>query len=127
MEIFGIAVFGATFFGVVIGIIISLLIAALVVHFAAKLSGVRNATFGKAITICIASIVLQIFIGFVFSIVPLLGTIAGFLLWLLLTLLIIKTVYDTGWGRAFVVWIMQGVVLIIAGLVIAVLAGIVAL
>lgn len=127
MEIFGIAVFGATFFGVVIGIIISLLIGALVVHFAAKLSGVKNTTFGKAITICIAAIVLEVLIGFVCSVVPGLGAIAGFLLGLLLTLLIIKTVYNTGWGRAFVVWIMQWVVLIIAGLAMAMVAGILAL
>jgi hypothetical protein len=127
MEIFGIAIFGVTLFGVVVGIIISLLIGALVVYFAAKLSGVKDATFGKAITICLASIVVEILIALVFSVLPVLGTIAGFLIGLFLTLLIIKSVYNTGWGRALVVWIMQWVVLVIAGLIIAVLAGILAL
>jgi hypothetical protein len=98
MEIFGIAIFGVTLIGVVIGIIISLLVGALVVHFAAKLSGVKGATFGKAITICLASIVIEILIAFVFSVLPVLGTIAGFLVGLFLTLLIIKSVYNTGCG-----------------------------
>jgi hypothetical protein len=127
MEIFGIAIFGVTLIGVVIGIIVSLLIGALVVHFAAKLSGVKDATFGKALTICLASIVVEILIALVFSVLPVLGTIAGFLVGLFLTLLIIKSVYNTGWGRALVVWIMQWVVLVIAGLVMAVVAGILAL
>ena len=108
---------------IVAGILLYVLIGAVVIHFAAKLAGVKNVSFGKAVKACIATIILSIIIGLVFSILPLIGTILGFLISLFLTLLIFKSIYETGWGRALLIWIMQWVVLIVFGLIIASIAG----
>lgn len=114
---------GMTLIVIGAGILLYVLIGAVVIHFAAKLSGVKNAPFRQAVKACIATIILSIIISLVFSLLPVIGTITGFLISLFLTLLIYKSIYETGWGRAFLIWIMQWVVLIIFGLIIASITG----
>ena len=114
---------GMTLIVIVAGILLYVLIGAVVIHFAAKLAGVKKTPFSKAVKACIATIILSIIISLVFSILPVIGTIIGFLISLLLTLLIFKSIYETGWGRALLIWLMQWVVLIIFGLIVASIAG----
>ena len=61
MEIAGIALIS-----IVIGLVIAVLVGSVVVHFAAKISGVKDPTFGKAIKVCIASGILSIIVSFIF-------------------------------------------------------------
>jgi len=49
------------------------------------------------------------------------GSLAGWLLGIIVTLGILKSVYDTEWSSALLVWIFTGVAHVIVGIVMAVL------
>ena len=115
---------GGMLISVILVIIVGVLVQSFIIHLAAKFSGVRYATFGMAIKACLACTVLSFVLSAVFSFIPGPGTILGFLISIVLTLLILKSIYNTTWGRALLIWVMQIVVLILLALVIGSLMGV---
>lgn len=107
-----------------IGLLVNLLVSSVVVHLAANFAGVSGATFKKAFKACIIAALAEFGLAVAFSIVPLAGTAIGVLIGLAVTLLVFKRVYDTGWGRALVLWFMQWVVVALLFLALAVILGV---
>ncbi len=98
------------------GVLLALFIAALFLWMAVKLIGIKNASIGKAMIAIVGGGILGALISaIVGAIFHPLGPILGFLanLW------VIKAVFDTGWLRAFLAWILSAV---IAAIVMGILA-----
>ncbi|MCK5098926.1 MAG: hypothetical protein KAR45_12540, partial [Desulfobacteraceae bacterium] len=92
--------------GMIVGIaIIATIIAAFFMWVGAKVAGVRNATFFKSIIAALGSAFITWFVSFVFSVVPVFGTILGFMIGLFFAILVIKASYSTSFGKALLVWI----------------------
>jgi len=102
MEI--IAALAASLIGIAI---IAAVIAGFFMLIGAKIACVENATLGKSIIAAIASSFITWIVALVFSIVPLIGTIVGFIVGLFLALLAIKGVYNTSFAKALLVWIFN--------------------
>jgi len=107
MEIAGVMLFVA-----LLVLLAGLMAAALLVHVAARLSAVPDATFFKAVKAVVANTVVSIVLSLVFSIVPLAGTLLGMVLSLVATLWVFKAIYAVDWPKAFLLWLMQWVVLV---------------
>ena len=101
--------------GMIVGIaIIATIIAAFFMWVGAKIAGVRNATFFKSIIAALGSAFITWFVSFIFSVVPVFGTILGFMIGLFFAILVIKASYSTSFGKALLVWIFHVVAEIIA-------------
>lgn len=81
---------------------------------AAKISGVRRATFGRAMLAAVGTSLVSFFFTFVFHFVPFVGNLVGFIIGLILTILVIKGAFDTTTGKAVLVWIFNIVAVVIA-------------
>ena len=81
---------------------------------AAKISGVRRATFGRAILAAISTTLVSFFFTFIGHFVPFIGNLVGFIIGLILTILVIKGAFDTTTGKAVLVWIFNIVAVAIA-------------
>jgi len=103
---FGVAAIFAFFFAIILG--------GFFMWIAAKISGVRRATFGRAILAAIGTSLVSFFFSFVFHFVPLIGDLIGFIIGLVLTILVIKGAFDTTTGKAVLVWIFNIVAIVIA-------------
>ncbi|MEI8245479.1 MAG: hypothetical protein WCI51_06590 [Lentisphaerota bacterium] len=80
----------------------------------AKVAGVNNAVFWKAILATIACVAISLIISIFFSVIPVIGTIIGFMLSLFIQVFIIKTTFDTSVGKALLTWIFFVVAQIIS-------------
>ncbi len=103
---FGMAALLAFLFAVILG--------GFFMWIAAKISGVRHATFGRAILAAIGTSLVSFFFTFVFHFVPVAGNLIGFIIGLILTILVIKGAFDTTTGKAVLVWIFNIVAVVIA-------------
>ncbi len=103
-------------------LILLLVIAAFFLWIGAKLAGIQNATFGKAVVAALVSVIALAVLQVIMSIIPFLGGLVGFLLGILVSIYIIKAVFDTSWGKALLAWILY-VVAIIATVFIALVIG----
>ena len=105
---------------VALAVYMSVLISSIPLWLASKLMGLRRATLGRAVLATLAGGLIAVLILVVTaSIAPLnvLLALVGYL-WTL------KTIYDIGWGSAFVLVIVSAVVSILTIIVLAVLAAI---
>ena len=114
---------GGALFWVILVLIAGVLIESFIIHLAARFAGVSYATFGMAVKACLICTLLSFILGGVFALVPGPGPIIGFLISLCFTLLILKGIYRTGWGRALLIWALQVVVTIILAVAVGSLMG----
>ena len=104
-------------------------LSAIFIWIGSKFAGVPEARFGKAFyAALLSSIAVWALTGLgapFFGI----GSVAGWVLGIILTLGILKSIYNTGWGSAMLIWIFTGVAQVIVGIimVIMVIAGVVVL
>ncbi|MDP6438878.1 MAG: hypothetical protein QGH74_04510 [Candidatus Brocadiia bacterium] len=106
--------FGAIL-GILVGLVIlSALIGGMFMWVGAKMAGVRNATFGKSVVAAVAVAVITWLIAGVCSILPVIGTIFGFVLGLIFAVFVIQGVYGTSFARALVVWIFNVIAQVLA-------------
>jgi hypothetical protein len=84
----------------------------------ARLDGIERASFGKAILAAFASSLVAWLIAIPCSVIPVVGTLFGFALGLLLSLFVIRSLFDTTMGRAFLCWIFN-IVAHVAAVVVA--------
>ncbi len=100
-----------------IGFFVSLLMVAFVLYIAGRIVVGSRATFGKAFTIAFLGVI----IGFLISaIVPFLGWLLAFLVWLYL----IKTYFRTGWFAAFGIAIVAVIVTVVIGIIASIIFGV---
>lgn len=107
--------------GAILGILIlDIIFSAFLMLLGAKLARIENATFGKSLLASLGSAIVTWLITTVFSILPGIGTIIGFLFGVLLSIFIIKSVYNTRMEKAFLCWIFN-IIAKIAAIIIALL------
>jgi len=96
--------------------LLSLLIGAFFIWIGAKLARIPKRTFGRAIIAALASSVATWLVAWIFSFFPgspwwsLIGAVVG----LLVVLAVFKSVFDTTWGKAFLIWLLQVVAIFLA-------------
>lgn len=114
---------------IVLCIVVATALSALFIWIGSKFTGVADATFGKAFyAALLSSIAVWALAGFA-AVLFGAGSIAGWVLGIIVTLGILKSIYNTDWGSALLIWIFTGVAHVLVGIVMVVLAltGIVAL
>lgn len=88
-------------------VVLATLLAGLFMYVAAKLAMLEKATFGRAMIAAIGSSVADWAFTAALSPVPLLGSCSGFVIGLVASLVVIKLVFETSTGKAFLVWIFH--------------------
>lgn len=114
---------GLGFVAIILLFVLAAVIGGLFIWIAAKLARVENATFGKAVAVSIASSFVFVIITVFARILPIVGDVLGFIIWLILAIIIIKAIFDTSFAKAIVVWIFQLVAVAIAFLVVSIIAA----
>jgi hypothetical protein len=112
-----------------IGLLAAVPSSAFFIWIGTKIARVSGATFGKAFWAAIVTSfvvwaltgIASAFLGF--------GTIAGWILGVLITLVLIKRIYKTSWGKSFLTWLFCGLaqVVVLAVAIILALTGVVVL
>ncbi|HNW26840.1 MAG TPA: hypothetical protein PKN50_00050 [Spirochaetota bacterium] len=102
-------------------IFVATALSAIFIWIGSKFAGVPNATFGKAFyAALLSSVAVWALTGAATAFFGI-GSLAGWLLGIIVTLGILKSVYNTEWSSALLVWIFTGVAHVIVGIVMVVL------
>ncbi len=109
--------------GILVVVALSIVLGGFFMWAGAKMAGISNATFGKSVWAAIAVSFVTWIIAIVFSIVPVIGTLIGFIIGVLVALIVIKSIYGTSAGKAFLAWLFNIIAQILA-IVIAASLGI---
>lgn len=117
----------------ILGLGLAALLAAVVIFFVvmaffiwigAKFAAIKNASFGNAFVSTIGITILTIVLGAVLTLLNITsGGLVGTLISILVTVWVIKSVFDTNWGRAFIAWIFSIIGAFIVGIIIVVVLG----
>jgi hypothetical protein len=93
-----------TFLGTLVGVaVLAAFIAGFFIWVGAKLAGINNTTIGKSILAAIACSLSLWFLTGVFFFFP----VIGFFIGQFICLWIIKNIFDTTFGKAFLAWIFH--------------------
>lgn len=93
--------------GLLVAAFLVVILDSLFLHIGARMAGVRNASFGKAVKASIACALSTLLLAVLFSLIPVAGTGIGFLIGLLLTILVLQAAYSTSFGKAFLLWLFN--------------------
>ena len=104
--------FGAFGAMAVVMFLIMIAVDAVFLWFGAKFAKIEDATFGKAFIAALAAILGRL--------IPFIGGLIG----LIAFLWIIKTVFNTDWGKAVITWLFAIVIAIVIAIIMAVAVGI---
>jgi hypothetical protein len=110
--------------GLIAFLVLALLISAFFLWIGAKLAGIRGASFGKAVLAALVSVVALAILEIVLSLIPRIGGTLGLLLGILVSIYVIKAVFDTGWGKAILAWILYIAAIIVAGIITAIFGAV---
>ena len=88
--------------------VISLILGAIVLHIAAILAKVDDATIMKALTVAVIAAIIGLILG---VIAP--GALWAGLLGLIITIVLIKYFYATTWTKAVIVWVIYFVLMLV--------------
>ncbi|AIF68618.1 hypothetical protein PAP_00875 [Palaeococcus pacificus DY20341] len=83
----------------------------------ARFAKIEDATFGKAFIATLGGLIISAILG---SIIPIIGGILG----LAAYLWIVKTVFNTDWGKAVIAWLFAIVIAIVLMVIIGIIVGI---
>jgi hypothetical protein len=118
-----VALFAGIGVGIIFAFILMVIIGGLFMWIAAKIARVENASFVRALVAAIAASFVEMLVAFLFNLVPVLGNLFGFILGLVITIFVIKTVFGTSFGKALLVWIFNllavGVAIAVASIIMA--------
>ncbi|MBU7012560.1 MAG: hypothetical protein HXS46_17905 [Theionarchaea archaeon] len=92
-----------------IGFIVNLIVGTIILHIAASLVKIDDATIVKAFMVALIAAILSAILG--------LAGVWGGLVAFILVIAIIKFIYDTSWLKAFITWIVYIIIVIIVGLI----------
>ncbi len=102
-------------------ILVATALSALFIWIGSKFAGVPHATFGRAFYAAFLSSVAVWALTGVATAFFGIGSLAGWLLGIAVSLGILKSVYATGWGSALLVWLFTGVAHVIVGIIMIIL------
>jgi hypothetical protein len=94
-------------YGMIFIVVLAVLFGGLMMWIAAKIAGVRKATFGRAVVAAIGCAAVSFLLGAGFHFIPIFGDLVGFFIGLVLSILVIKGAFDTTTGKALLVWIFE--------------------
>ncbi len=114
---------GGCLLAVALGVVVAVALSALLMLLGAKLAGVRDATFGKALLASIGATFVTWLIGGLCSVVPVVGTALGFLLGLALSVFVIQAVFVVPFRKALLTWVFNAVAQLLAVAVLGVVLG----
>ncbi len=105
-------------------IVVATAISAVFIWIGAKLAGIRGATFLRSFWAALVSSFLVWALTGLGATVFGFGTVAGWIIGVLITLFVLKIVFDTTWGKAFLAWLFHGIAqLIVLGIVAVIVAA----
>ncbi|EEB73169.2 hypothetical protein [Thermococcus sp. AM4] len=110
----GLTLAGFSITVILVSALLSLLIAAFFMEMGAKLAGIENVTLGKSLIAILGGGILAMIVGAIFVFLPVINFILAFIAYLW----VIKTVFNTGWLRAFVAWLLAVILAIVINAVI---------
>ncbi len=117
MEVIGLMILPVIIFCIITATAVS----AFFIWIGSKFAGVPDSGFGRAFIAAIASsIAVWTLTGAATALFGI-GSVAGWFLGILITLGILKWIYATGWGKAFLIWIFTGIAHLIVGVILVVL------
>ena len=105
--------FAAITGGMLIGFILILLVSSFFLWLGAKIAGIEDASYAKAIAATFINMIVSAILSSVYVI--------GWILALVATIAIIKWIFNTDWGKAIIAWIISLVAAFLTGLVLAAL------
>ena len=105
---------------VIILFILGIVILAAFLHWATGILKFPKRSFGLALASVLIMIVVDVIVPLIFSWIPVIGWIIGFLISLFIEWLIIKSFYNVSWGKAIAAWLLS---IVLAIVVIGVLAA----
>jgi len=111
-----VSLFASFGIGIIFAFIFMVLIGGFFMWIAAKIAKVEKSSFARAMAAAVAASFVEILVAFLFSLVPVLGNLFGFILGLVITIFVIKTVFGTSFKKGLLVWIFN---LIAVGVAIA--------
>lgn len=111
------ALFGLGMTAMVVGWLIGLIIAAWFMEMGAKLAGIKDVTLGKSFIAILGGGIIAAIVAMVLFFLPVINIIIAIVAYVW----VIKTVFNTGWGKAFVALILAIILEIVVGVVIALL------
>ncbi|MCX5752898.1 MAG: hypothetical protein NTW97_04530 [Candidatus Krumholzibacteria bacterium] len=98
----------ATFgIGIIFAFILMVIIGGFLMWVAAKIARVEKSSFARAMAAAVAASFIEIFVAFLFNLIPVFGNLFGFILGLVIAILVIKGVFRTSFGKALLVWIFN--------------------
>lgn len=104
-----------TAFGTVLGLLaLVILVAAFFIWIGAKMALIRKSSFARAILAAVACGTASFILSGMLLMFPVVGPILGQVIGIMLSLFIIKVVFDTSLGKAFLAWIFHVFAVIIA-------------
>ncbi|MHC1598333.1 MAG: hypothetical protein ACXQS3_02105 [Candidatus Methanofastidiosia archaeon] len=108
----------------IISIILSFLVLALFIWFGAKVASIKNASYGKAFSAAIAITIFTAILNMIFVALNIVTNgIIGILIGILVAIWVIKSIFSTNWGKAFIAWIFAVVGAILLGIFLIVVLG----
>ena len=102
--------------------VVATAVSAFFIWIGAKVARVADATFGKAFWAALLCSFLVWALTGIGSVLFGIGNVAAWILGVLITLFILKWIYKTTWGKAFLTWLFCGVAQVIVLVITVVLA-----
>jgi len=103
-------------------VIIIFLLQALFIWFGAKFARIKNASFGKAFGSAIAITVLLIIVNVILSLIDIANNdLISIVVSILITIWVLKSLFNTNWIKAMIAWIMSIIGMIVASAIIVIL------
>ena len=110
--------------GTLIQLLITIFIGAFLLHLATKILNFKNKSLTKAFIVVITGGIIALIIRIILSSILQLYPILGILLGLIIYWYIIKNIYDVGWSKSILAWLMSIVVSFIITIIILLIIGI---
>lgn len=98
--------------GILVAAIFQMLFAGLLLYWGAGIAGIEERKFGKSIILAVTISILTASLLVIFSI-PILSSVSGFILGLSLSCYIVKTVFNTTFGKSAIAIIMAWILSLI--------------
>lgn len=87
--------------------LVGAVVASLFIWIGAKIARVAGSTFGRAMVAAVGAGFLNWLSATVLLELEVTSEVAGFLVGLFLTILVVKAAFDTSWGKALLVWVFN--------------------
>lgn len=113
---------GLTLIFIIAGCIaIATALSALFIWIGSKFTSVPDTTFGKAFYAALLSSIAVWALAGIGTAFFGIGSLAGWILGIVITLWILKNVYATNWSAAFLIWLFTGVAHVLVGIILIIL------